>query len=298
MAKTIEDLQRSREQREAVVEKLGAVPESILVYDRSVRALDLMAQERDYASGANDGGHNGKLGKVFDVSGQSCRGESGALSRFPQNIGRLLLLLYTKAGDIVVDPFAGHNSRMEMCWRAGRNYYGNDLSRVFMEANRKVRDILLAEKADDLFGSDHTAEIYLSEGDSRKLPWENGHGHFTITSPPYWNIEYYGDEPEQLGNRSYERFLDALREVMAENFRVLRPGAFCVWCVNDFRKDGKFYDYHGDTARLLRAVGFVQHDIAITDLGPAIRAAFAQQIVETKILPKRHEYNLIFRKPK
>lgn len=31
------------------------------------------------------------------------------------------------------------------------------------------------------------------------LPWDNGCGDFTITSPPYYNLEHYGDEPEQLG---------------------------------------------------------------------------------------------------
>lgn len=296
--KTVEDLIASREQRAAIVEQFGAVPESIMVYDRAVRALDLMAAERSYASTANDGGHKGKLGSVFDVSGQSCRGSNGALSRFPQNIGRSLLMLYTRQGDWVLDPFAGHNSRMELCWRAGRNYRGNDLSARFMAANRRVREILLKEKESDLFGEHFVAEMELSEGDSRQLPWPDESGDFTITSPPYWDLEFYGPEPRQLGaHETYGGFLRNLGLVAAENFRVLKRGAFCVWCVNDFRKDGRFYPYHIDTARLLDEAGFDLWDIAITDLGPAIRAAFAQQVIDTKILPKRHEYCLIFRKP-
>ena len=47
----------------------------------------------------------------------------------------------------------------------------------------------------------------------------------------------------------------------------MKPGAFCVWCVNDFRKDGKFYSYHENVAHILRTAGFTQHDIAIIDLG-------------------------------
>ena len=298
MAKTIEDLQESREQREAIIEQFGQVPESIMLYDRSVRAIDLMADVRSYGSMKNDGGHAGKLADVFDVSGQSCRGEGGALSRFPQNIGRTLLLLYSKPGDWVCDPFAGHNSRMELCWRAGRNYRGNDLSREFMRANEAIRELLLNEKKDDLFGEHFHAEIELSEGDSRKLPWPDRCGDFTITSPPYWDLEDYGNEVGQLGKtESYRWFLRDLEAVAKENCRVLKRGAFCVWCVNDFRKDGRFYSFHMDTAVLLREAGFRQWDIAITDLGPAIRAAFAQQVIETKILPKRHEYCLVFRKP-
>ena len=39
------------------------------------------------------------------------------------------------------------------------------------------------------------------------------------------------------------------------------------------------------------------HDIMVVDFGNTMRAAFANQIIETRILPKRHEYGLVFRKP-
>jgi hypothetical protein len=123
-------------------------------------------------------------------------------------------------------------------------------------------------------------------------------GDFTITSPPYWDLEYYGDEIGQLGkDNDYHEFLRRLGDVAHANFRCLKSGAFCVWCINDFRKDGKFYSYHVDTHRLLKDAGFKQHDCAIIDLGGSFGQAFASQIVENKILPKRHEYALIFRKP-
>lgn len=297
--KTIEDLRKSRDSREAILAEFGEVPESILKYDRSVKAIDLMAEERSYASKANDGGHVGKLATVFDVSGQSCRGAEGALSRFPQNVGRKLLLLYSKRGDTVVDPFAGHNSRMELCWRNGRNYIGHDICEKFMEANHKIAAMLAEEATADMFGgTEYTAWIKLHKCDSRAMPTESGIGDFTITSPPYWDLEQYGDEPDQLGiGKTYDTFLLGLAAVARENFRCLKAGAFCVWCVNDFRKGGRFYSYHEDTCAVLRAAGFVQHDIAITDLGPSMRAAFASQVIETKIIPKRHEYCLVFRKP-
>ena len=128
----------------------------------------------------------------------------------------------------------------------------------------------------------------------------DGSGDFTITSPPYYNLEHYGDEPEQLGlgARNYGDFLNRLQDVCAENFRVLKPGRFAVWCVNDFRLDGKFYSYHSDVIRIMQKVGFVQHDIAIVDLVSSIAAAFANQALERKLLPQRHEYALIFIKPR
>jgi hypothetical protein len=309
MAKTADDVAKSRARREAIIRMFrGVLPESILKYDTSDQAMDLLVEEggRDYASTFHQPKNIAtEFGKVtpeerdketYYLSGAGARW--GALSRFPQNVGRILLQLYTKRGMTVVDPFAGHNSRMELCWRSGRNYIGCDISKKFMEANFKLRDILLQKNAEDLYSSMNSATIELHEADSRKMPLKNSIGDFTITSPPYWDLEYYGDEMGQLGkDNEYPEFLRRLGDVASDNFRCLKSGAFCVWCINDFRKDGKFYAYHIHTAQLLRDAGFKQHDCAIIDLGGSFGQAFASQLIDNQILPKRHEYALIFRKP-
>lgn len=225
--------------------------------------------------------------RAFHISGSGCG--SGALSRFPHEIGRSLLLLYTEPYCVVFDPFAGHNSRMEMCVKAGRNYIGCDLSTEFMKHNVKRAEFLRDRSKQS---------ITLHHVDSRKVPVKSRSADFTITSPPYYDIEYYGDESEQLGKcDSYESFLDELQGVMRENFRVLKHGSHCVWFVNDFRKGGVFHSYHTDTIDRMRGVGFVHTDVVIVDLGRAIRDCFTSQIVKTKIIPKRHEYALVFQKP-
>lgn len=316
MAKTLVDVQKSREEREKITQLFGGVvPESILRYNVADKAMDLLVEEqgRDYQSTGygkdrkivtNQDATNHDL---FMLSGAGARW--GALSRFPQNVGRILLNLYTDeflpkttTRTTVVDPFAGHNSRMELCWKQRRNYVGCDISKRFMEANFKLRERLIADdtEANALTPEKlNPATITLHECDSRKMePVKSNSGDFTITSPPYWDIEDYGDEIEQLGKgNEYHVFLDNLLAVAKSNFRCLRSGAFCVWCINDFRKDGRFYPYHIHTANVLREAGFKWHDIAITDLGTSMRAAFASQIKSQHILPKRHEYCLIFVKP-
>jgi DNA modification methylase len=330
MAKTTDDVAKSRDRRDAIVKHFGFIPESILKHDPSDRAIDLLVDEhgRDYASTFHQPENVAReFGKVtaeernkqtYYLSGAGARW--GALSRFPQKVGRALLRLYTDRGMTVVDPFAGHNSRMQLCYCSGRNYIGCDISHAFMEANFKLREMLLGGNAEQLEGmsSLNKATIELHEVDSRlmnhcdkcvkdgrriegsdcKHPVKSNVGDFTITSPPYWDLEYYGDEMGQLGkDNDYPEFLRRLGDVAKQNFRCLKSGAFCVWCINDFRKDGKFYAYHIHTAQLLRDAGFKQHDCAIIDLGGSFGQAFASQIIDNKILPKRHEYALIFVKP-
>lgn len=296
MGKDLKSFQESRESHQNLLSLFGgSLPDSIMLHDKSDRALDLMASERKYVDRARTADRR-VAAECFQAHQAMRRGKGGTLSRFPQNIGRKLVLFYTEQGDTIYDPFAGHNSRMQLCFETGRNYYGCDLSKEFMEVNRRIAEILQKKAKHSVLG--FTNWIKLHEGDSRNLPMKSNSGDFTITSPPYWDIEHYGDEKEQLGNgKSYKEFLQGLGDVAKENLRVLKPGAFCIWCVNDFRKDGKFYSYHEHTARLLRKAGFSQWDIAITDLGSSIRACFPNQTFASKILPKRHEYCLIFRKP-
>ena len=298
MPKTAEDLEKSRATRRKIKAELGCIPESIMRHVKADKSIDLMAQERSYQSlslMANE--PRAYMRQAFGASGMSVR--RGALSRFSQSVGRVLLKLYTRRDDWVIDPFAGHNSRMELCWRAGRNYVGCDVSQKFHEANVKVLEILRSERSNQLLVEKFLGNwVDLFCCDSRHMPIEDGLGDFTITSPPYWDIEEYGDEPEQLGKqKTYEGFLDGVQEVAADNLRVLKPGAYCVWFVNDFRRKGVFHVYHRDLMNRMEEVGFEPWDICIVDFGGSFGASFASQIVERKMLPKRHEYALIFRKP-
>jgi len=227
------------------------------------------------------------VAKSFAVSGQSVR--MGRLSQFPQNIGRMVVRLYTKAGDVVVDPFAGHNSRMELTVAEGRHYHGYDISHEFMIYNFELAKYLR---------EDYKMKIDLFEQDSRHMiHTEDNFGDFTLTSPPYYDLEFYGDEAEQLSKmKTYDDFLRDITLIVKENYRVLKNKAYCIWFINDFRRKGVYHSYHVDMINIFKKVGFVQQDILIVDLGYPIKAAFATQIIEQKILPKRHEYGIIFQK--
>ena len=285
--KTVDSLAYSRQRRLAIMrEYQGELPMSLMKAKKVSRKDDPDASGT-YAASSNVDAGSSNLSAVFDVSGQSVR--SGALSMFPQNIGRAVTLFYSKVGNLVIDPFAGHNSRMTLCVKEGRDYQGYDISERFMAFNQEQAETLRQQRP--------SADIRLHLQDSRHLKHSrSGSGDFTLTSPPYYDLEDYGDEPEQLGkHRTYHEFLDGLFEVACENHRVLKDGAFAVWFVNDFRRNGQFHAYHTDTINLMQKAGFVLWDIMVVDIGYPIRAAFAAQVVDSQILPKRHEYGLVFR---
>ncbi len=96
-------------------------------------------------------------------------------------------------------------------------------------------------------------------------------------------LEYYDDNPQQLGyNKTYDEFLEGLLRVIKESYRVLKPNKYCIFNVNDFRKDGKLYTFHCDTIDLFKKAGFRIWDIIIIKWQMSVGNCFASQVEEEK----------------
>jgi len=264
----------------------GKIPDSIWPV-RHTAKLDLTERSQHNVSDK----HRNDTLQTYDNStrNQNVRWK-GAISMFPKDILDQLLEFYTEREEWFFDPFAGHNSRMEASFRKGRNYVGWDCSIEFMKFNRKVRDTLLKDNPYNL-------TIKLIEGDSRDINEKDNSMDFIFTSPPYWNLEWYGDEPEQVGKLSYPDFMKSMTDIYKQCYRILKPGKFCIINVNDFRTKGKYYSYHVDTVNALKDAGFVQYDTVLMKYNNAMRKCFPNQIFEEKLIPKIHEYLLVFVKP-
>jgi site-specific DNA-methyltransferase (adenine-specific) len=117
------------------------------------------------------------------------------------------------------------------------------------------------------------------------------------TSPPYWKLKRYNDSPGQLGHiLDYEEFLEDLKQVWAESYRVLVPGGRLVCVVGDVclsrKENGRHVvvPLHADICVICRKLGF-------DNLNPIIwhkisNAAFEAN-TSSKFLGKPYEPNAI-----
>lgn len=308
MAKTLEDVKKSREFRKSVIAKYGNVPTTVwevppfdntgvIEYDSRKQAEVSIEKHKDMGYDHSDS----ELKKAFNMSSRSVRGTSdeSGLSTFPPELARRIVKFWSEKGDMVLDPFAGHNSRMQVTFQLDRNYIGYDISKDFMQFNRDVASTINGEvigKQSVLFGNNCT--IALREQSSEKLVEADNSIDFVYTSPPYYKVEYYTDEKEQMYfSKDYNEFLSRMKVVIAECYRVLKSGKFIVFNVNDFRYNGKFHSYHADIIRLFEEVGFSMHDCVIIKWSNCMGACFASQIEERKMCAKQHEYLIVARKP-
>ena len=127
-----------------------------------------------------------------------------------------LLQRYTKEKDLVVDPMCGSGTALDVARDLGRRALGYDLA-----PTRK-----------DIF-----------RADARKLPLEDGKADFVFVDPPYSDHIRYSGLPECIGELSArgEEYFGAMRAVIAEINRVLRPGRHMALYVSDsFQKDRPF----------------------------------------------------------
>lgn len=140
----------------------------------------------------------------------------------------------------------------------------------------------------------------LVHGDARDLAFLDDESvHLVLTSPPYWNLKRYNENPRQLGHiDDYEEFLSELAKVWRHVYRVLVPGGRLVCVVGDVcvsrREFGRHlvFPLHADICVICRRIGF-------DNLNPIIwhKIANASYEVEngSRFLGKPYEPNAIIK---
>ncbi|MDL1959985.1 MAG: site-specific DNA-methyltransferase [Deltaproteobacteria bacterium] len=146
----------------------------------------------------------------------------------------------------------------------------------------------------------HKTYQRLINGDARDLTFlEDESIHLVVTSPPYWNLKRYNENPDQLGHvNDYESFLGELEKAWKEVFRVLVKGGRLVCVVGDVcvsrRRFGRHlvFPLHADICVLCRKIGF-------DNLNPIIWHKIANASFEvengSKFLGKPYEPNAIIK---
>jgi len=127
-----------------------------------------------------------------------------------------LLERYTRAGDLVLDPFAGGGTTLDVARSMGRRALGYDVEPAHQDVFR---------------------------ADARRLPLEDVKVDFVFMDPPYSTHVRYSGRPECLGHLdAFEpAYFEAMAAVFAEAERVLRERRYLAVLVGDsFKKKRGF----------------------------------------------------------
>jgi DNA modification methylase len=115
---------------------------------------------------------------------------------------------YTEPGDLVLDPMAGSGTTIDVCKEEGRRCIAYDISSTRPD---------------------------ITQNDARKIPLADASAEMIFIDSPYGDNIDYNDHPDNIGHISAEtdQFYKELDKVMAECYRVLKPGKVLGWLVGD-----------------------------------------------------------------
>lgn len=141
--------------------------------------------------------------------GEGMQGSQAYVGATPSYIIWNLLMRYSREGDLVVDPFCGSGTTLDVARDTGRVARGFDIA--------PFRDDIEA-------------------ADARQLPLESGSVDLVFMDPPYGDHIHYSDDPRCIGKLSaYEpHYFEQMHKALGESARVLKRGGYLGLYVCDF----------------------------------------------------------------
>lgn len=145
-------------------------------------------------------------------------------------IPRNIILRYSNKGDTVLDQFAGSGTTLVEAKLLNRNIIGMDINPTALELCRENTE----------FERENCGKVTLTKGDARNLEFvEDKSVDLICTHPPYANIIKYSDDiDEDLSHYNVKEFLEEMKKVAAESYRVMKKNKFCAILMGDTRRNG------------------------------------------------------------
>ena len=200
---------------------------------------------------------------------------------------RNLILRYSNPGDWVLDQFMGSGTTLVEAKLLGRNAVGVDIN---------PQSVLISE-TNLQFQCETTSKVFTRSGNSTNLHFiKDGRIDFICTHPPYSNIIKYSKGIEgDISMLGVEAFLNEMKKVANEAYRVLKKGKMCAVMIGDVRKYGKVVPLGFLTMECFLQVGFTNKEIIIKEQHNC-RSTDYWEKQNNNFLLLAHEYIFVFQK--
>ncbi|MDG1499978.1 MAG: DNA methyltransferase [Planctomycetota bacterium] len=145
-----------------------------------------------------------------------------------------LLERYTRPGDLVVDPFCGGGTTLDVADSMDRRSRGFDLAAHAGRATG-AGGLVAGRSGPGSERGDGARSNRVENGDARNLPIEDGVCEFVFMDPPYSTHLEYSDDERCIGKLSAfdDAYFEAMGQAFAEAERILRPGGHLAIYVSD-----------------------------------------------------------------
>ena len=218
---------------------------------------------------------------------------------FVPQIPHQLLMRYTKAGDFVLDPFAGSGTTLIEAQRMGRNSIGIELQpSVAAEAINRIH----SESKDGI-----VADTFVDDSrvfDTRRIldTYKIDNVQFIIYHPPYWDIIKFSEDENDLSNsETLNEFIDDFRQVVRNTSSILEKGRYCAVVIGDKYANSQlvplgFYCMQAMQQEGLTLKATIVKNFEETKGKANQKALWRQRALQNGLYLFKHEYIFIFKK--
>jgi DNA modification methylase len=173
----------------------------------------------------------------FDIwQFQAADGDSSYFGRMPPQVVENLLWLYTEPGDIIVDPFAGGGTTIDVAKAMGRRIWASDLTPSNPLLPIHQHDIVAGWPTD----APRRAKLVLLD-------------------PPYWQQakDRYSTGPDDLANMSLDEFYTAWKSIIKACRPHLSDDGRLAYVISPTQlDDGTVVDHATDMLATCQRAGF------------------------------------------
>ena len=205
-------------------------------------------------------------------------------------IPRNILLRYSEEGDLVLDQFAGGGTTLVEAKLLNRDIIGVDVNDVALD-RCKEKTTFEYEAA--------KGKVYIKKGDAKHLDFIPSESIDLIcTHPPYADIIRYSDDiAEDLSQLKVKDFLEAMKAVASESYRVLKKDKFCAVLMGDTRQKGHMIPMSFDVMSIFQDAGFKLKELIIKEQHNCKATGYWKtNSIKYNFLLIAHEYLFVFKK--
>lgn len=181
-------------------------------------------------------------------------GKDAFHGRFIRQIPEQLIVRYTRPGELVVDPFLGTGTTLDVCRSMARRFGGIDIQRSLVEAAH----------------AQGFSEALLEVGDSRRpsvwgrlferaeSKWGIEQAALTLLHPPYWKIISFSEEEGDLSRSpTLEGFLQDWKHVVGHAIAYTLPGRYSAVVMGNAYEGGRLIPLVRHTANVMEEIGWI-----------------------------------------
>ncbi len=215
----------------SMIEVLDSQSTDVLIENKTIKPWKVFKKNADFRTQPSDFSIEKTTVWSFKDRGDWASHTPQYRGNWSPRVVRNVIELYTKPGDVVLDPMVGGGTTPVECYLTGRNSISVDINPGAINITRD-RLNLPENIINGLPESKHRTYV----GDVRNLNLiTNDSIDLIATHPPYVNIIKYA--PSVDGDLSqineYELFFKEFGKAIKEFLRVLKPNGYCAILIGD-----------------------------------------------------------------